>query len=371
MSIDGEQDLRQRLDRAFGAVTPRPAPVDGAIRQGRAIRTRRWAAAVTGVAVAAAAAVAVPVVLARHAAPSSVTPRPRHHTVTVHPPGPHAPAGLIAWGTIDGHHWGIRVTKPGAPPAGRGNQCIRVFGSLNCGPAMTFSGPDPVALDSSGSRGSGASAITYTDGTVAADVAHLELRLTGGTVLTLYPVRVYGVRAVGFQAPSAAVVSLTAYSRHGELATAIPLHDPSGGLYFGAWLRPGQQGLPRVTRVIGAGRTAGVAWRATVYQGPWGRCIFGGRLGLSAGGCDEHPSPLGTGILGMRSGGRPQVIMGSAAPDVAHVVIVMSDGTRVRVRAVPVWNQRYFAFAVPGSRQQAVRWMAYDSARHPVGAGRT
>ena len=374
MSIDGEQDLRQRLDRAFGTIAPRPAPLDGAIRQGRAIRARRRAAAVTGVAVAAAAAVAVPVLLARHAAPTAMTHRPRHHTVTIHRPGSHAPAGLIAWGTIDGRRWGIRVTKPGAPPGGRGNQCVRVFGTLNCGPALTFSGPDPVALDSSGNRGAGASATAYAIGTAAADVTHLELRLTGGTVLTLHPVRVYGVRVIAFEAPSAAVVSVTAYSRHGEPVTSIPLHDPGGGLSFGAWLRPGQRGLPRITRVVASGRTAGIAWSLTVYQGPWGICVFASRPRIITGGCYVSPADLRPlGILGRGyQGGTdpPQLIWGTAPPRAAHVVVVMSDHSRARTRTVAVGSHRFWAVAVASMHLRPVRWLAYDGARRPAGSGR-
>jgi hypothetical protein len=78
----------------------------------------------------------------------------------------------------------------------------------------------------------------------------------------------------------------------------------------------------------------------------------------------------GTGTLGMRGSGAPQVISGAAAPKVEHVVIVLSGGTRVRVRAVQAGIQKYFAFAVASTRMRLVRWMAYDRSRHGVAAGR-
>ena len=67
MSIDDQHDLYERLDRAVEAITPRAAPVDGAMRRGRRIRRWRRSAIVAGVAVVeAAGAVAVPSL--RHAA---------------------------------------------------------------------------------------------------------------------------------------------------------------------------------------------------------------------------------------------------------------------------------------------------------------
>ena len=69
MRIDDERDLHEQLEVAFGAITPRPAPVDGATRRGRAIRVRRRVAVVAGAAaVVAIGALAVPSLLHRSAA---------------------------------------------------------------------------------------------------------------------------------------------------------------------------------------------------------------------------------------------------------------------------------------------------------------
>jgi hypothetical protein len=133
VSADHEGDLRERLDRAFGAIVPAAAPVDRAVRRGTMIRMRRRAAAVAGTATAVAAGVAAIVVLTRQSASlTPVTPivSPGGYTVTVQPPGPHAPAGLIASGTINGQAWEVTADQPGTHRAGSGRQNIRFQGPL-------------------------------------------------------------------------------------------------------------------------------------------------------------------------------------------------------------------------------------------------
>ena len=94
----------------------------------------------------------------------------------------------------------------------------------------------------------------------------------------LHPVAVYGVRAVAFAVPvGAGVVDATAYSRHGEIAAAIPFNAPSGVAAFGVWLTPGQHGLARASGRIGSGTANGRAWSVTAYLGPWGICYPGPR----------------------------------------------------------------------------------------------
>ena len=127
MSIDDQHDLYERLDLAVGAVTPREAPVDRAMRRGRGLRLRRRAAVATGVAaVIAAGVVAVPSV--RHAASENPAPS---YSATVRPLGPHSTPGLIASGTVNGQRWQIVAGRPGAGGAGRGQQIF-----LATGPAL-------------------------------------------------------------------------------------------------------------------------------------------------------------------------------------------------------------------------------------------
>ena len=136
VSVSDEHDLQDRLDQAFQAVTPRPAPLDQAVRQGRLIRLRRRLAATAGLAVVAAG-VAVPVLLHQQAAQPALI-GPRHPTVTVSPAGPHAPAGLIASGTAG-------AGTGGSPPPGRARPAPRtpVSASRRSRPAAAVQSPAP------------------------------------------------------------------------------------------------------------------------------------------------------------------------------------------------------------------------------------
>lgn len=128
MRIDDERDVHEQLEAAFEAITPRPAPVDGAVRRGRASRVRRQVAVAAGAAAVAAIGVfAVPSLLHQIASPAPVSAA-RPYTVTVQAPGPHSAPGLIASGTIDGQSWQVTAAKPGAGGAGPGGQIFTTSG---------------------------------------------------------------------------------------------------------------------------------------------------------------------------------------------------------------------------------------------------
>jgi hypothetical protein len=119
-------DLRENLDSAFTAIDPGPAPVEAAMRKGGKIRNRRRAWAVAGsVAAIGIAAACFPALARQQALPAPTT---SHVRVTVNPPGPHSPAGLIASGTIGAGTWQWLVSKPGANDAPRGQQCFTAGG---------------------------------------------------------------------------------------------------------------------------------------------------------------------------------------------------------------------------------------------------
>jgi hypothetical protein len=67
--------------------------------------------------------------------------------------------------------------------------------------------------------------------------------------------------------------------------------------------------------------------------------------------------------------GAPRLAYGSASADVEHVVVTLAGGGTIRLPAVPVGDEKFFAFAVDRG-QHAVRWQAYDGARHEVASGR-
>lgn len=365
MSIDDERDLYQRLDGAVEAITPRPAPVDGVMRHGRVIRWRRRAVAVAGVAVVAAGVVAVPSI--RHAA--SEKPATPRYTATVQPPGPHSPPGLIASGTVSGKHWQVTVGRPGAGGAGSGQQFAVVSGPAFGPEPLTSSGPalasDPTEPVSFIALSGGTNQAQF--GAVGPDVSYVTVRLGNGTLLTLHPALVWGVRAVAFAAPvGAGITEATAYSRHGVIATAIPFDQPGEMATFSAWLRPGQHGLSRASGRIASGVVSGRAWSVTAYLGPWGICVDSSTGG---GYCTTTASGLGTSLL-FREAGTPGVAGGTASAAVTRVVAYPPGGAAVQTRPVTVGGQKFFAFPLAHG-DKAVRWKAYDSAGNVVASGTT
>ncbi|MGH3176181.1 MAG: hypothetical protein ACRDPF_20260 [Streptosporangiaceae bacterium] len=346
MSIDDQRDLYERLDLAIGAITPREAPVGGAMRRGRGIRLRRRAAVAAGVAVVAAAGV-VGVPTLRHAD----TERPvASYSATVRPPGPHSPPGLIASGTVNGQRWQIVAGRPGAGGAGRGQQIFLASGPALESDSVSTSVPtaalkskDPVVF-----LGLSCGPTQVQFGKLRADVSSVRIRLGNGSTLTLHPARVWGARMVAFAIPMGVpVVSATAYSAHGAIATAIPFNDPGGMASFGLWLGPGQHGPARASGSIGSGLYRGSTWSATAYVGPWGVCLEA-MTAAGSGACScigaTSMSDLGTNTMGSSGGGPTAVAFGSAGASVARIVVTAPDGKTTTVPPAAVGAFRFFAF---------------------------
>jgi hypothetical protein len=76
MSIVDERDLSERLSGVLDAITPSPAPVGAALRDGKLIRARRTIGITAGLAVAAGLMVAMPGLLHQpaHSGASPVEP---------------------------------------------------------------------------------------------------------------------------------------------------------------------------------------------------------------------------------------------------------------------------------------------------------
>jgi hypothetical protein len=369
-------ELRESLDEAMRAVIPGEPPVDAAMRRGKAIRRRRWVAAVaSAVAVAVVAAAGYPAVTHWRAtqAPPPVT-HGHHAGISDVPPGRDAAPGLVASGVIGKQSWQVLVSKPGKLGTAQNQQCVYTQGSAfatgitanpstasmaqECGPVLA-PGTDPVTF-------TGVSAGPYQAqvGAVAADVRYVVVRLGDGQRLKLVPVRVYGTRLVAFAAPLASgVASATAYLANGQYLTAIPANLPAGLPVFGKWLRPGQPVPPRATAVIASGTVDGQPWSVTAYVGPWGTCF--GAAGESA--CMAVVPTTATGHLGY-AGGSPRWVYGSAAASVSHLIVLLTDGRSFRVGVVPVDGEKLFAFAL-GKGQTLDRWTAYDAAGKEVSSG--
>src|SRR5450432_263920 len=172
MSIDDERELRQRLGAVLDTITPRPAPVDAVVRQGRNVMIRRRVAVVAGAAAVAVAGLTAPAWL--HLRSPGLPPAAP--LVTVVPPGPHPAAGLIASCVVGTRHWRAVAEKPT-----KNNQCFEA-GELFCGPPLRPAAPVTFG------EGGGTNGLTVQFGAVRPDVARVELRLADGAVLVLRPV---------------------------------------------------------------------------------------------------------------------------------------------------------------------------------------
>jgi hypothetical protein len=352
-------DLRDRLDGMMAMLTPSPAPVEAAMRQGKRIRWRRRATAAAGLAAVIAAAAIVPSVVHFGAAPEpATTHRGVPNNVTVQPPGPHSPEGEIAQGSINGKPWRITISKPN----GIGQQCFQ-----SAGQAVGGHGPTVCAQDTGTVIGA---PMTFYEsfppsgmamaGGVAADVSYADVTLTDGAVLRLHPVKAWGARYVAFVAPRGTVAKVAAYSARAEIASSVP--DPAGSANFGPWYAPGQHGPGHASGVIGTGTFDGNAWSVRLSGG----CVvFAGTSG-----CEPYTRPAGTAIVqytvygGLSSSFA--VFFGSAAPAVSRIAIEFPGGQTV-ARPVTVAGQKYWAFAA--AAYKSVHWTAYNAAGQVVGTG--
>ena len=360
------EDLRERLDAVLQAVMPTPAPVDETVRRGKRIRWRRRAAGTAGVTAAVAAAVLVPLTLHSQASPEPAT-GPGHYTVTVRPPGPHAPAGVIATGTINGKSWQFAVSRPGTGGLGHDYQFLMAsgqgFGSpqKDSVPVLSTDGSDPATFAAIGGQGT-----IVQFAAVGGDVTRLTVSLTNGTKLTLYPVTAFGVRVVAFGVPAGAVITeITAYSRAGEVATAIPYtftNGVPGFASFATWLKPGQHGLARGDGTFSV-KAGGKQSPMTVHTGPWGICVDATRAGI----CLQAAPPLRTRVISSIGLGSDQVLLGSASAQVARIVAVQ-DGHTITTRPQTIAGQRFFALAT-GKDMNLLDWTAYDARGHVVASG--
>jgi hypothetical protein len=181
--------------------------------------------------------------------------------------------------------------------------------------------------------------------------------LADGTHITLHPYLLYGQRWVAFAVPaSLPIASVTAYSGHSELAYAIAYDS-----VLVTWLRPGQQGLPRASYVIGSGVVNGVTWSDVVHVGPWGYCLVTYAPQASGSDCLPAQSVSDNALRGSGSFDGPGTLMnGTASPTVAYIVGTLTDGGTVRARAVAAGGLRFWAWVVP--QGQRLRRVVFYSA---------
>jgi hypothetical protein len=358
MSTSAEQELRQRLSAVLDEMTPGPAPVGTVIRRGRAVRRRRIAGA-TAAALAAVAVVAGFSSLGlRLPSQAPAAPPP---VVTVVPPGPGAPAGQIASGTVGSAHWSARVTAPR-----NGLFCLIASGDTGrfCGLSARPIGP----VDLEG--GFAAHGYRIVGGPVRPRVTRVEVLLADGQRLNLHPAAAYGHRWVAVALPLRARVSrAVAYDGKAVYRYAIPFTAPWPDSYptFSQWLRPDAVGLPRRVIQVASGTADGHRWSVTEYSGPWGRCFV-----LQGGSdCMEGTRPLiEAGKLTQEMFSVPGgVHMATAAPGVASVELDLSSGQQIRVATRAGYGgERFYAFVLPHGTVLA-GWTAYGPDGTVLGSG--
>jgi hypothetical protein len=358
MSTSAEQELRQRLSAVLDEMTPGPAPVGTVVRRGRAVRRRRIAGA-TAAALAAVAVVAgISSLGLRLPSQAPAAPPP---VVTVVPPGPGAPEGLIASGTVGRERWSARVTEPR-----HGQVCLKAGAAgIDCG--FSASPINPADLEG----GMAIHGYRVIGGPVQPRVTRVEILLADGQRLNLHPAAAWGHRWVAVALPLQARVSkAVAYDGKAVYRYAIPFIAPWPDSYptFSQWLRPDAAGLPRRVIQVASGTADGHRWSVTEYSGPWGRCFV-----LQGGSdCMEGTRPLiEAGKLTQEMFSVPGgVHMATAAPGVASVKLDLSSGQQIRVTTRAGYGgERFYAFVLPHGTVLA-GWTAYGPDGTVLGSGR-
>jgi hypothetical protein len=217
-------------------------------------------------------------------------------------------------------------------------------------------GPAPVGWPASfegGPGGPGSRSNALIAGTVSDRVTRLDISLPDGELVSLTPVSWGGHRWVAVELPpNVRIVRAVAYAGARELAYAVPF----GTVNLAAWWRPGQVTPPRVTKLIGAGRTNGIAWRYMAEFGPWGYCYTfrnGSACYPSAAAARQVPSRRSIALMtcgplaGGYSRGAPMSGLVAAASDVRKVLLKYSDGSTATVPAAEADGGWLVAYAIP------------------------
>jgi hypothetical protein len=348
------QEARQRVQSALATMTPRPAPASLIRAQGRGIRRRRRAALAGLLAGVAALAVAAPGLLGQ-ALPGTEPPGRPAGPLTINKPGPSNEPGVIGSGTLDGKSW--KVWLAGGPDPVAEATGLPATGAVGIRP----DGPAPATFHSAGSGAQRSLA-----GPVSPDVAYLTMQLADGTVFTLYPATWHGHDYLGLVVPkNLGIVRFTAYSRHGELAYAIPFPD-SGFPDVVSWLRPGAAVPSAIEMTVGSEPFAVNWWTVEAQIGPWGTCLVqtsgSGEVWCVPGGA-LPPNAVTSVMLDPALG----VVSGITGRAVASIDLTLAHGKTTPLLVVHLGSQGFFALSVRD--QHIVRWTAYNTAGWPVASG--
>jgi hypothetical protein len=366
MSVQDEHELRARLSALLDGIEPRPAPVTRVVQRGRGIRMRRWISVAAGLAVIAAGAALIPGLLQTHRS----APIARLHKVTVNYKvtvtklGPSAQHGVIAAGLTDGHRWQVRLSGPPGDPT---------VAATGMSQMATSTAPPPVGWPASLQEGSnGSRADAMISGIVSDRVTRLDISLRGGKVMSLTPASWGGHRWVAVVLPpDVRIVRAVAYAGARELAYSVPF----GTLELATWWRPGQVPPRRLTKLIGTGRTSGIAWRFRAEIGPWGYC-YTFNNGSDCIDSTSNPqlvpaghviAPMECGPLG--GGNSPTAPMSglvAAASNVRRVVLRYSDASTGTFPAAEAGRGWLVGYAIP-AHLSVLSSVEYGAAGQVVG----
>ncbi len=354
MSTFDEQDLGLRIGQALAAITSGPAPAAAIVARGR---RRRRAARAGAVAVVAALAVAIPGLL--YAAVRSGPPGRPARQLTINQLGPVAGGGVAGSGTLDGRSWTVRLA--GGPDPVATAAALPATGHLGTRPG----GSDPVTLHAAGSG-----ARRLLAGPVSPGVAYLTMRLAGGTTYRLWPVAWHGHRYVALVVPwNLPVARFTAYSRHGELAYAIPFPRLGGDFpLVVSWLRPGAAVPPVSSATVGSGANLRLHthWLVQVRVGPWGTCLLD-NAGYEGTWCRPTVSYPPNAITLVMSGPSVTEAAGITGRAVAYIHLRLRNGKTARLHVVHIGGQGFYALSV--LTDPVATWTAYTTTGHPVASG--
>jgi hypothetical protein len=371
---DSEVQLRARLTAALDDFSPGPLPLDSVVRQGRTVQVRRRVSAIVAVLLVAAVALSAPALARQFGRQAPVTPG-RYH-VTVRPPSPRGPRGLIAKGTLNGRPWSVSGYQP---PSDRPADACFEATRTTCGGVVT---PRSAAKTIPFSPMYFYTVYKYDTrpvpiiAFVRPDVRLVRVKLSNGQTLTLRPVAAFGRQYLSWVAvdvPVAAdVTQVRAYSAARLIAYAIPFVH---GSYFQTvrWLRPGQAASPKpATDQIGEGVAAGQRWALFAHGGPWGTCLVGLDSHIAChkadlGGLGEgKPATLldtATGAHGTNFG---VIALSSLATDLRLTDADRKDN--VKVTYLVLDGVRFASFT--SAREDPVtRWAAYSAAGARLASG--
>jgi hypothetical protein len=372
MNTITEQDIRARLQDALGSIEPPAAPARAVASQARRIRWERRAGIAAVLAVLVATGTSLPG-LHLTSRTGTTTPAAGGLVQVSKPPPASVKKGVIATGRTEGQRWTITLQhEHGSVVAAAPG----VTGTVTNAP-----GRDPVNFGSG--YGGPAGRLLMSVGGVRRDVTSVTVKLSGGTLVHLSPVRWDGRLWVSLVLPRLPVITdIVAYGRAGELSHAVPYTpDSLNGFRVLKWLAPGQSGASRnSTRLpfllAGAGARSHVEGPVVVQDGPWGRCITSGDKQMAPI-CDPEAAqklPPGQTLAlvdcgGNATPGEPEYLycVAQAAPHVSRIRIRLSDGSVHNIRPVMAGSSRYLAFLL--SQVKIVRWTTFDAAGHQLGTG--